>query len=457
MNDNNQNPVPVNRRTFLATIPAALAVAPLVTAADVPKLAIEGGKPVRTVRLTGFGYPGARLYDEQEKAEVLEAYATKTLFRYYGPGKPNRVEQLEKEFAAFMGAKYVLAVTSGTAALHVALTALGIGPGDEVILPAWAWHSCYTTIVLTGALPVFAEVDESLAIDPVDLEAKITPQTKAVMVVQPEGVPADMGRIMTVARKHGLKVLEDVAQSCGAQYKGKRLGTIGDIGVYSFQMHKLITAGEGGAVATNDPLLYERACRFQDLGLLRDVHENWLGKPNEKLPIPGFPGTNYRMNEMTGGVMRGQLRKLESLLSQLRQNGRFVRERLQDLPGLKLRVSHDPDGEIGWTVGFLLPSRKMRDRFVAAVEAENIPVGSPSSAEVLPPLPYVANKAVPHPEWPSFNSPRGKAIRYGTECCPRTQDIFGRTAKLTISRTWSESDLKDIVEAITKVHRAIAV
>src|SRR5258708_26292009 len=162
------------------------------------------------------------------------------------------------------------------------------------------------------------------------------------------------------------------------------------------------------------------------------------------------------MNEMTGGVMRGQLRKLEGLIAQLRQSGGFVRRGVQDVPGLKLRVSHDPEGEIGWTVGFLLPSKKIRDRFVAAVEAENIPVGSPSSAEVLPPLPYVANKAVPHPASPSFNSPRGKAIRYGTECCPRTQDIFGRTAKLTIGRTWTESDLKDIVEAITKVHRAVA-
>ena len=451
-----QNPGPVNRRTFLTAIPAAIAAAPLAAAASEPKLAIEGGTPVRSTRLTGFGYPGARMYDNQEITEVSEAYQTKTLFRFYGPGQPHKVELFEKEFGAFMGAKYVLAVTSGTAALHIALTALGVGPGDEVILPAWAWHSCYTTIVLAGALPVFAEVDNSLALDPVDLEAKITSHTKAVMVVQPEGIPANMDAIMAVARKHNVKVLEDVAQSCGAQYKGKRLGTIGDIGIFSFQIHKLLSAGDGGAVVTNDPLLFERAARFHDLGLLREIHEKALGKEPAKLPIPGFPGTNYRMNEMTGGVMRGQLRKLESLLSQLRKNGRFVRHQLEELPGLKLRVSHDLDGEIGWTLGFLLPSSKIRDRFVASVSAENIPMGSPSSAEVLPPLPYVAEKATPHPAWPSFNSPRGKAMRYGAACCPRTQDIFARTAKLTIGRTWTESDLKDIVTAITKVHRAIS-
>src|SRR5258708_10333873 len=118
------------------------------------------------------------------------------------------------------------------------------------------------------------------------------------------------------------------------------------------------------------------------------------------------------MNEMTGGVMRGQLRKLEGLIAQLRQSGGFVRRGVQNMPGLKLRVSHDPDGEIGWTVGFLLPSMKMRDRFVAAVSAENVPMGSPSSAEVLPPLPYVATKAPPHPACPPFNSPPGNALRH---------------------------------------------
>ena len=144
-----------------------------------------------------------------------------------------------------------------------------MGPGDEVILPAWTWHSCYTTILMTGALPVFAEVDESFTLDAADVEAKITPQTKVIMAVHLFGAPADMDRIMAVARKHGLKVLEDVAQSAGAQYKGKRLGTIGDAGIYSFQLHKMITAGEGGAVVTADPMVFERASRFHDLGLLR--------------------------------------------------------------------------------------------------------------------------------------------------------------------------------------------
>src|SRR6266478_7372756 len=287
----------VNRRTFLAGVPA-VAIASRPAAAAELKLAVDGGKPVRAVRLS-TEYPGTQFYDDQERTELDQACDTHSLFRFYGPQQPQKVAKLEKELAAFMGVKYVLGVTSGTAALHIALTALGVGPGDEVILPAWTWHSCYTTILMTGALPVFAEVDESLTIDPDDLEAKITAQTKAVMAVHLFGSSADMTRLMQVARKHNLKVLEDTAQSCGAKFRGTRLGSIGDIGIYSFQLHKMITAGEGGAVVTNDPLLYEKAIRFHDLGLVRPLHKAALGETK----LPWFPGINYRMNEMTGAVM----------------------------------------------------------------------------------------------------------------------------------------------------------
>lgn len=441
---------PVNRRAFLAAaVPAVVsAVKPAV---GTPQQAAGGERePVRATRLS-TDYPGTQFYDEQERGELTNAYDTHSLFRFYGPQTPQKVAKFEQEFATFIGGKYVLAVTSGTAALHCALTGLGVGPGDEVILPAWTWHSCYTTIVMTGALPVFAEVDESFTIDPDDVEAKITPQTKAIMAVHLFGAPADMGRILPVARKHGLKVLEDAAQSAGAQYKGKRLGTLGDVGIFSFQIHKLMTAGEGGAVLTADPMVYERAIRFHDLGLLRPVHQDALGKAG----MPNFLGINYRMNEMTGAVLRGQLRKLDMLVARHRQNARFVRERIQTLPGVNLRHSHDPDGELGWTIDILLPDRKMRDRFVAAMKAENVPMGPPSAATPLPGMPYIANKVAPHPAWPTFNSPRGKEIAYGPGCCPRTMTLFNRAASLTIGPKYSTRDLEDVVAAITKVQRAI--
>ncbi len=307
----------ISRRNFLASVPIAASVpllaagAASVVGADATKrtdttLAVNGAARFRPTVLN-TSCPGSQFYDHCEQDLADEAIATHGLFRWYGPAgrpQPTKVAAFEQEFAKLLGVKYVLGVTSGTAALHTALTALGVGPGDEVILPAWTWYSCYYAIVMTGALPVFAENDDSFAIDPKDLEKKITPQTKAVMVVHLFGSPADMDAVMEIARRHGLKVLEDSAQFAGGQYKGKRTSTIGDIGIFSFQLHKMITAGEGGAVVTNDPLLYERAVRFHDLGLLRPPTQAQVGQG----AMPYFMGLNYRMNEMTGAVLLAQVR-----------------------------------------------------------------------------------------------------------------------------------------------------
>ena len=445
------------RRSFLAAIPA-IPLAGLLAgeetkgrAADQQDLALHGGRPVRTTRLPPSSYPGAQFYGEEEQRELMEALESRSLFRWYGPNTPKKVAKFEEEFGKFMGARYALAVTSGTAALHVAMTALGAGPGDEVIMPAWAWYSCYNAILLTGALPVFAESDESFNIDPSDIEKKITPRTKAIMVVHLSGCPGDMDRIIAIARKHNLRVLEDAAQSVGGQYKGKRLGSIGDIGIYSFQISKTITAGEGGAVVTNDPLLFERASRAHDLGMLRPGHQAVLGKAN----MLGFIGTNYRMNEMTGAVMCAQVRKLESILSLFRRNARSIKEQIQSLPGIKLRHTPDPDGEIGLAIYLLLRTKELRDKFVAALRAENVPASPPSGSLVLPTVPYIEKRVALHAEWPSFNSPHGKAMRYGAECCPRTTEIFNRAAGIHLGPKYTEIDAKDIMTAIRKVYHAL--
>src|SRR5262245_16556598 len=201
----------MNRRKFVAA--AALAAGPS------GRLAADGGTPVRQTPLRSR-YFGPLYYDEKERAELLDVLETGRPFRWYGPGTqpPPKVVTFEKEFAARMQTKYALAVTSGTAALQCAMAALGIGPGDEVILPAWTWHSCFNAIVLAGALPVFAEIDESFNIDPADIESKITPQTRAIIAVHLQGCSADLARILPIARKHRLKVVEDCAQSVGADY-----------------------------------------------------------------------------------------------------------------------------------------------------------------------------------------------------------------------------------------------
>ena len=207
---------------------------------------------------------GPQFYDDVEKQELIEVLESKLPFRWRGEG--SKVLQFEQAYAKHLGVKYALGVTSGTTALYTAMAALEIGPGDEVILPAWTWYADYDAIVLSGALPVFAEIDESFSIDPQDIEARITPRTKAIIACHLQGCPADLDPILEIARKHKIRVLEDCAQCAGGQYKGKYVGTIGDIGINSFQLSKTITSGEGGAVTTNDPTLFERAIRFHDVG-----------------------------------------------------------------------------------------------------------------------------------------------------------------------------------------------
>ncbi len=429
----------MNRRRFLAAASVSAAVRPAFA------------KPVRDTPLHAT-YFGPLYYDAKERQELTDVVETGRPFRWYGPGTepPAKVLTFEKEFARWMHTRYALAVTSGTGALQTAIAALGIGPGDEVILPAWTWHSCFNAIVLAGALPVFAEIDESFNIDPDDIERHITPQTKLIIAVHLQGNPADLDRILPIARRHGIKVLEDCAQSVGASYKGRPVGSMGDIGIYSMQLNKTITAGEGGAVVTNDPLLFERASRFHDLGGLRPPHQKILGQAQGDW----FIGSQFRMNEFSGGVLLAQLRKLETIVGAIRGNARRVYDGVRDLPGIKFRHLPDPTGELGVAVFLGFDSKAKCDRFKAAMQAENVPVGNPGGSVVLPTQAHIIQKVTAHPNWPSFTSARGKAIEYGAACCPRTIDILSRFAGPSLDPKFTKKDTDDIVAAIRKVYAA---
>ncbi len=435
----------MNRRTFVA---AGAAVA---SAARASELAIDGGKPVREKPLRA-GYWGPEYYGAEERAELLDVLEARSPFRWYGPSTPKKVLQFEKEFALWMHSRYALGVTSGTAALQTALAALEVGPGDEVILPAWTWHSCFNTVVLAGALPVCAEIDESFNLDPDDIERRITPQTRIILAVHLQGNPCDMDRLLAIARRHRLKVLEDCAQSVGASYKGRPLGSIGDMGIYSLQLNKTITAGEGGAVTTSDPVLFERASRFHDLGGLRPPHREIAGQAR----LDMFIGANFRMSEFTGGVLLAQLRKLDAIVAAVRRNAQRVYEGIRDLPGLRLRRLPDPQGELGTGVFLGFAGTEQRDRYLAAMKAENIPASPPGGSVVLPVQPHIIAKRTVHAAWPVFQSPRGQAIRYGPESCPRTIDILGRYAGVPMDPKYTRRDVDDIIAAIRKVYPKIA-
>ena len=410
---------------------------------------MDGGEPVRPTPLSARPY-GPQFYDDIEKQELLDVLESKVPFRW-SRGPSSKVLAFEKEYAAHVGAKFALGVTSGTAALYSAMAALEVGPGDEVILPAWTWYACYDAIVLSGALPVFAEIDDSFDIDPADIEQKITPQTKVIMAVHLQGCPCDMDPILEIARKHNLRVLEDCAQCAGGRYKGKYVGTIGDIGINSFQLSKTITAGEGGAVITSDPKLFERAFRFHDFGTLHTPYTEALGGGL----LSAFAACNFRMNEFTGAVLRGQLKKLEAICQGLRANARKVREAIADLPGLKLRKSPDLEGDLGVGVFLDWSTQQRRDKFLGAMKAEGIPASGPGGSVILPIAERIEQKATVHPAWPSFQSPRGRAIQYGRQCCPRTIDILSRAGGVIMDPKFGDNDIRDIIKAIRKVYLAL--
>jgi 8-amino-3,8-dideoxy-alpha-D-manno-octulosonate transaminase len=403
------------------------------------------------VRKTPLRYQayGPQFYNEVEKREILEVLESRRPFRWWK--NDSKALQFEQAYAAHIGVKYAIGVTSGTTALSAALAALEIGPGDEVIMPAWTWYADYDTVVLAGALPVFAEVDSSLNIDPTDIEARITPRTKAIIAVSLQGCPADMDPILEIARKHKLRVLEDFSQCIGGRYRGKYLGSMGDIGISSFQESKTITAGEGGAVVTNDPTLFERAVRAHDVGSLRSPYKEALGGGR----IPGFAASNYRMSEFTGAILKAQEQDLETICQALRSKSRKVREGIADLPGLKMRKTPDLEGDLGVTIFLDHGNRERRDRFLRALRAEGIAASPPGGSVILPIDERIENKVTVHPDWPSFNTPQGKAIRYGRENCPQTIDVQQRLGGVIMDPNFTDEDINDIVKAIRKVYLAM--
>ncbi|MHC4517038.1 MAG: DegT/DnrJ/EryC1/StrS family aminotransferase [Planctomycetota bacterium] len=398
------------------------------------------------------GFIGPQFFDEQEEEALMEVIESGSPFRYWGPGKPTKVLRFEEGFAKHMGTRFALGVTSGTAALDCAVTGLGIGPGDEVIVPAYTWWSDYTCVVHAGALPVFADIDRTLNIDPKDFERKITPRTKAVIAVHLLGGPCDMEPIMEIARKHKVAVLEDCAQCVGGSYKGRKLGSVGDVGIYSFQINKMMTSGEGGAVVTSDPVLYERAARFHDMGTIRGLFVERTGSTR----VETFAGENFRMSELTGAVLGAQLAKLDSMVGHLRSHAETVYEGIKDLAGIRLRHRPDPEGDIGYSVFFEVKDKATRDRCIGALRKRKVPTSTLSGSVLLPVAESVIHKRTRHPDWPSFNSPQGKKIQYGRDCCRQTLGIYDRFVQVRIGPRYTQKIDDYIIDAIRKVCSTLA-
>lgn len=287
--------------------------------------------------------PGSYWIGDDEWREVQDVLRSGYLSRYGDLDDPDfkhKVYSLEKEFAEYCGVSHALATSSGTGSLLIALLALGLKPGDEVLVPAYTFVATYSAAIFAGIVPVLAEIDESLTLDPGDIERRLTPKTKAIMPVHMLGNPCDMDAIMDVAEKRGLLVLEDACQAAGASYKGSKVGSIGHMGAFSLNVFKTITAGDGGLVVTDDEELYERAFALHDQG----------HKPQRaglEIGSRSILGLNFRVNELVGAVALAQLRKIDRIISTLREKKKRLKDSLLDIEGLKFRTLNDSQGECG--------------------------------------------------------------------------------------------------------------
>ena len=285
--------------------------------------------------------PGSDSFGDEERAEVLDVLEGGHLSRYGDEDDPSfrrKVYTLEREFAAKCSVRHVLATTSGTASLLLGLLAAGIGEGDEVLVPGYTYVATIGAIVHARAVPVLAEVDDSLTLDPEDLRRKITNKTRAIVAVHMLGAPCDMDAIGAIAQEHGLVVIEDVCQAAGGTYRGARLGTLGTVGAFSLNRQKIISAGEGGLLVTDDTEIYERAFALHD-------HGHRPLRTSKDADSNGLIGLNFKMNELTGAVALAQVRKLDGMLEQLRSKKRQLESLLPPLPGIRAGRVTDPTGD----------------------------------------------------------------------------------------------------------------
>lgn len=368
-------------------------------------------------------------------AKVIEA---KSLF------KTDRVlhtyENFEAEAREKFGVDRVILMSSGKAALLSALIGMGIGPGDEVIVPAYTYIATAMAVVLAGAMPVIAEVDDTLTLDPVDVEKKITSHTKAIIPVHIQGLPCNMEALCTLAEKYGLKVLEDACQADGGSFHGKRLGTIGDAGALSFNQFKIISAGDGGMLLTNDEMIFERALIYHDASAVA-----YFGDQLKDFTQELFCGSEYRVSGVVAAIMREQLKRLDGILFDLRKNKKIVMDALAN--DFTFIPSNDIEGDCGVTIAFRFASEAEARRFAEA-EGINGVLPIDTGKHIYTNWTAIMNKkGAFHPAMDPFLMEANKDIvpDYRMDMCPVTLDLLARTVYVAVSPDWTDEQIEKLI------------
>ena len=396
---------------------------------------------------------GSELLGKEELKELSVLFKTGILARYSLDQERKgiwKVRDFERAFAKYFGSAHALGVSSGSCALKVALTALDVGPGDEVICPAFTFMATYEAVLEVGGMPVMADIDDTLNLDPEDIPNKITPRTKAIIPVHMCGAPARMDKIMKVARKHKLLVLEDNAQACGASIRGKYTGTFGQMGIFSFDHYKTITTGEGGMILTDDLDLYHRAEWYHDHG---HDHLSTISRALDGRSILGF---NYRMNEVQGAIGLAQLRKLNRVLAAQRKNKAVLAAMLAPIPGLKFRAVPDPEGDSATHLAFNLPTEIQAKAFRKALAAEGIgtTIFKENFWHYVPNWEHFLAKSTAQTKT-AFNDPRNRKVTYSRKAIPKADDLLGRTLVMGVNVKMPAASFKKIRKAIEKAAQAL--
>ncbi|WP_028485652.1 DegT/DnrJ/EryC1/StrS family aminotransferase [Thiomicrorhabdus chilensis] len=393
--------------------------------------------------------PGFEIFDESEKQQINEVMEKGFTFRYNFDGMRNDVwkaRELESLICETLNVKHAHLVSSGTAALSTALAAAGIGAGDEVIVPPFTFVASVEAIVLAGAIPVFAEIDETLTLSPEGIEAVISPRTKAVNFVHMCGAMGKMDEVKAVCDKHGLVLMEDACQATGGTYKGQALGTLGQVGTFSFDSVKTISCGEGGAVLTNDESIYNHAHMYSDHG-----HDH-IGSDRgaESHPIMG---TNYRISEMNAAVGVAQWKKLDRILEIQRRNKKALKDALAQYPEVSFREIPDESGDNAGFLSFFLPDEERAKEVVSALAAEKVPAV----------FYWYANNWHYFKNWTHIQHMKGAAKLpielvadrpdYTQVKTPKSDAIMSRTLSMLIQLSWTEEDIQQRIDAFANVFK----
>lgn len=402
-----------------------------------------------------FGFSLASLAKMREIASNEDLGEGPFLANYYSGLPETCVQAFERTAREIFGVKYALGVSSGTAALHCALIAAGVGAGREVICPAIGFYATAAAVVQANGIPVFCDVDESLGMDPTKIEKLITARTAAIVPTHVMGSVADMAPIMAITRQHKLKVIEDCAQSCGGKYRGQLVGTIGDIGCFSISAYKIVGGGEAGLVLTNDQRLWERANQQAECGGLwrpvRFAAPRWDGEL--------FNGTNYRLSELEAAVDTVQLHKVQATFERFHNVKLSILKDLRSFRRITPQKLNDPEGEVGYLLRFYPATGDLGRKIVADLTSRGIkagirPADAPPDWHISAYMYPITGMRGPTEDNCPFECPiylaRGGRAHYAAGDCPVSVDLFERVISIQLNQWFTAEDCHHIADTINQ-------